>query len=438
MAIKLAKFGGSSLADAQAFGRVADIVLQDPDRRYVVASAPGKRFDADQKVTDMLYGCYDLAASGQDPSEQFRAIEARYEEIISGLGLCFSLKQELEVIQAETKKHPQKDYLASRGEYLNSKLLAAFLGYDFVDPAQGIFFTASGSLDEKRTYETLAEIVLSHERAVIPGFYGTGADGSIRTFTRGGSDVTGAVVARAVGAELYENWTDVSGMLMADPRIVNDPQTIAVISYQELRELTYMGATVLHDEAVFPARSAGIPINIRNTNRPQDPGTMIVSKAPEDKPPHLINGVAGRKGFASITLEKDRMNAELGFGRKVLSVLEARGISFEHLPTGIDTLSVFTQGSCLEGQKRSIISELMSAVSPDSILLEEDIALIAVVGRGMVGEIGVAARLLSAVANRGVRVRMIDQGSCGLNIIIGVSEEAYETAIGAIYEEFVR
>jgi aspartate kinase len=438
MGIKVAKFGGSSLADAQAFRKVKDIVAADPERRYVVASAPGKRFAEDEKVTDMLYQCYELAAAGKDPIPVFTAVENRYRQILTDLALPCSLEEEFQTIRTAMAQAPCRDYLASRGEYLNGKVLAACLGYGFVDPAEGIFFREDGSLDEKKTYKTLSRLVKEQERAVIPGFYGTGADGRIKTFTRGGSDVTGAVVARAIGAQLYENWTDVSGMLMADPRYVENPETIGMITYPELRELTYMGATVLHEDAVFPARSANIPINIRNTNRPQDPGTRIVPQGAEQPPVHVITGVAGRKGFASLTVEKDRMNAELGFGRRVLSALEERKISFEHLPTGIDTLSVFVLQADIAPWKPELISEIMHATQADSITIEEGIALIAVVGRGMVGTVGVASRLLTAVESKGIHVKMIDQGSSGLNIIIGVCEKDYEKAIHAIYQEFVK
>lgn len=437
MSKKVAKFGGTSLADAAAFKRVAAIIAADPARRYIVASAPGKRFDGDEKVTDLLYRCHDLAAQGQDPAPVFAQISHRYEEIAAGLGIAFPLAGDLQIILQNTKAAPQRDYLASRGEYLNSKLLAAYLGFAFLDPAEGIFFDKTGNLDEAKTYAALPTL-LGDGPVVVAGFYGCGADGQICTFSRGGSDVTGAIVARAVQADLYENWTDVSGMLMADPRCVKDPETIGIISYTELRELTYMGATVLHDEAVFPVRTAGIPINIRNTGRPADAGTLIVAQVPEDCPPYIITGVAGRKGFASITVEKDRMNAELGFGRKVLAVLEERGISFEHLPTGIDTLSVLLAQKDIDDKKDELVSSLMQAVNPDSVSIESGIALVAVVGRGMVREIGVAGRMLTAVAAAGVNLKMIDQGSSELNIIIGVAEQDYEKAINAIYHEFVK
>lgn len=437
MGTKVVKFGGTSLADAGAIRQAAEIIRQDPERRYAVASAPGKRFDGDEKVTDLLLACYEKQAAGQDPEPVLKVVEDRYRQIIRGLEMDLSLEEEFLSIRKALGEGAGRDYLASRGEYLNGKVLAAYLGWDFLDAADGIFFKEDGSLDQKKTYSTLAALLKARERAVLPGFYGTGADGAIRTFTRGGSDVTGAIAARAAGADVYENWTDVSGMLMADPRYVENPETISVITYPELRELTYMGATVLHEEAVFPARSAKIPINIRNTRRPEDPGTWIVAEAKE-APRHCITGVAGRKGFASVTVEKDRMNAELGFGRKVLSVLENRGISFEHLPTGIDTLSVFVQEADVQGCRPELISDIMNAVEPDSVSIEDDLALIAVVGRGMVGAIGPASRLLQAVEGQGIRVRMIDQGSSGLNIIIGVAEADFEKALNAIYREFVK
>lgn len=439
MGIKVAKFGGSSLADAKAFKKVADIILSDPDRRYVVASAPGKRFDKDIKVTDLLYACYNAKKENGDVAGVLADIEKRFKDIIDELGIEFDIKSEIDIIAKQVDICPDKEYLASRGEYLNSKILAAYLGYKFIDAYDVIFFDEKGNLEREKTYTCFYQKVKDYERAVIPGFYGQGFDGRLRTFSRGGSDVTGAIAARAMSADIYENWTDVSGMKMADPRHIDNPETIPLLSYVELRELAYMGATVLHDEAVFPVRKAGIPINIRNTNRPMDDGTMIVEKAPAKESKHIITGLAGKCGFMSITLEKDMMNAEVGFARKVLSILENKGVSLEHLPTGIDTMSMIIPESEVDDLTLDeIITEIRSEVAPDFIMVDRGLALIAVVGRRMVFEHGVAARMFSAIASKGVNVKMIDQGSSGLNVIIGVRENDYHKALVAIYNEFVK
>ena len=347
--IKVVKFGGSSLADAGQFRKAADIVLADPDRRFVVASAPGKRFSGDIKITDMLYACYDKAAKGDDFTEDFSAIEKRYNEIISELGLDISLDKEFERIKSAFAHMAGRDYAASRGEYLNSKVLAAFLGFEFIDPAGYIKFGENGVFDLEKTISLLRPRLEKCEHAVIPGFYGSMPNDTIRTFSRGGSDVTGSIVARAVRAEIYENWTDVSGFLICDPRIVDDPAPITTITYRELRELSYMGAGVLHEDAIFPVRTAGIPINIRNTNRPEDKGTMIVAEASEAGK-YVITGIAGKKGLSAINIEKDMMNSELGFGRNVLRSLEKNGLNFEHMPSGIDTMSVIVGTDALSSR----------------------------------------------------------------------------------------
>ena len=433
---KVVKFGGSSLASAQQFEKVAEIVHAEASRRYVVPSAPGKRFRKDTKVTDMLYGCYALAEQDEDFSENLHQIEERYQEIIDGLSLTLSLADEFAVIEKNFRAHVGKDYAASRGEYLNGIVMAAYLGYEFVDAAQVVFFKENGEFDAVKTNEVLGERLQNMENAVVPGFYGANPDGSIRTFSRGGSDITGSIVAKAVHADVYENWTDVSGFLIADPNIIPNPEKIETITYRELRELSYMGASVLHEEAIFPVRSEGIPINIRNTNRPQDKGTVIVESTCY-KPAYTITGIAGRKGFASINIEKDMMNSEIGFGRKVLQVFEDNGLSFEHMPSGIDTLTVYVHQSEFEEKEQNIISGLHRAVAPDAIDLEADLALIAVVGRGMRRNRGTAGRIFSALAHKHVNVKMIDQGSSELNIIIGVENRDFETAIRAIYDIFV-
>ncbi len=434
--IKVVKFGGSSLADSGQFKKVADIILSDPKRCYVVASAPGKRFKEDIKVTDMLYACYEKAAKGEDFSHEFSAIEKRYNDIISGLDLDLSLEKDFKRIKDSFEHMAGRDYAASRGEYLNSKVLAAYLKFDFIDPAGYIKFKENGTFDLDKTIMLLRPRLAESEHAVIPGFYGSMPNDTIRTFSRGGSDVTGSIVARAANAEIYENWTDVSGFLICDPRIVDDPAPITTITYQELRELSYMGAGVLHEDAIFPVRTAGIPINIRNTNKPEDRGTMIVANSDETSK-YVITGIAGKKGLSVINIEKDMMNSELGFGRNVLRALEKNGVSFEHMPSGIDTMSVIVSSDALRPVQQSVLDEITFRVHPDHLYVEDDLALIAVVGRGMRKNRGTAGRIFSALAHAKINVKMIDQGSSELNIIIGVSEEDFEAAVKAIYEIFV-
>lgn len=433
---KVVKFGGSSLASAEQFKKVADIILAEESRRYVVPSAPGKRFDKDTKVTDMLYLCYGLAEQEKPFDKELQAIKARYNEIIAGLGLDLSLEEEFQVIEEKFRQKAGRDYAASRGEYLNGIVLANYLGFEFIDSATVIFFKEDGSLNDKKTQKVLSAKLAETERAVIPGFYGGNDDGSVRTFSRGGSDVTGSIVAKACHADVYENWTDVSGFMVADPRVVPNPAVIDTITYRELRELSYMGASVLHEDAIFPVRKEGIPINIKNTNAPEDRGTFIVETTCK-KSDYIITGIAGKKGFASINIEKDMMNSEVGFGRKVLSVFEENGISFEHIPSGIDTLSVLVHQSEFEEKEQKILGGIHRAVEPDHIELETDLALIAVVGRGMKSVRGTAGRIFAALAHAHVNVKMIDQGSSELNIIIGVSNHDYDAAIQAIYHIFV-
>ena len=433
---KVVKFGGSSLASAEQFAKVGAIIRADYSRRYVVPSAPGKRFPKDTKVTDMLYRCYDTAEQGRNFHDELYAIKARYQEIISGLGLSLSLNEEFDVIEENFAKGLGRDYAASRGEYLNGRIMADYLGFTFVDAAEVICFRENGDFDPEKTNQVLADRLKTVEQAVIPGFYGAKPDGSIKTFSRGGSDITGAIVARAVRAALYENWTDVSGFLLTDPRIVENPVVIGTITYKELRELSYMGASVLHDESIFPVRKAGIPINIKNTNKPEDPGTMIV-KTTGVKSKYTITGIAGRKGFAAINIEKDMMNSEVGFGRKVLEAFEMYGISFEHMPSGIDTLSVFVEYDAFAEKEQAILSALNRMAQPDLITIDTDLALIAVVGRGMKDARGTAGRVFASLAHARINVRMIDQGSDEENIIIGVKNDDFEAAIRAIYQIFV-
>lgn len=434
--IKVVKFGGSSLASAEQFAKVGKIIHADKERKFVIPSAPGKRNAKDTKVTDMLYACYALAEKEEDFRVQLMKIKERYDSIINGLNLKFSLEEDFQKIAEDFKAKAGVDYAASRGEYLNGKIMANYLGFEFVDPAEAIFFDKNGNLEAEKTNNVLKERLSGMECAVIPGFYGMGADGKIKTFSRGGSDVTGSIVAKAVYASCYENWTDVSGFLVADPRIVENPRPIKTITYRELRELSYMGASVLHEEAVFPVRRAGIPINIRNTNAPEDPGTWIVESTCH-QPEFTITGIAGKKGFVSVNIEKDRMNTEVGFGRKVLSAFEDYGINFEHVPSGIDTMTVFVHQPEFEGREQAVISAIHRYAKPDSIELEADLALIAVVGRGMKSTRGTAGRIFSALAHANVNVKMIDQGSSELNIIIGVSNADFEPAIKAIYDIFV-
>jgi len=433
---KVVKFGGSSLANAEQFRKAKEIILSDSERKFVVPSAPGKRNAKDTKVTDMLYACYETAEKGQDFRPQLKAVKARFEEIIKGLSLTLSLDSELKTIEANFKKKAGRDYAASRGEYLNGIIMAHYLKYTFVDAAEVIFFDENGDFDAEKTNTILSERLEKTEHAVIPGFYGSLPDGTIHTFSRGGSDVTGSIVAKAVKADVYENWTDVSGFLIADPRIIDNPEGIETITYRELRELSYMGAGVFHEDAIFPVRKEGIPINIRNTNAPDDNGTWIVGSTCQ-KSKYVITGIAGKKGFCAVNIEKDMMNAEIGFGRKVLQAFEDNGISFEHVPSGIDTMTVFVHQDEFIHKEQKVVGSIHRLANPDSIDIESDLALIAVVGRGMRATRGTAGRIFSALAHVNVNVKMIDQGSSELNIIIGVANNDFEAAIKAIYDIFV-
>ena len=436
------KFGGSSLASAEQFKKVGKIIKKDEARKYVIPSAPGKRTPDDTKVTDLLYSCYGQALLEEDECEEnfeglLAEIKKRYEEIISGLGLTLSLDDEFRTIRENFSKKIGRDYAASRGEYLNGIIMAAYLGCEFIDAAEVILFDAAGNFDAEKTDKLLSKRLAKTERAVIPGFYGSMPGGKIKTFSRGGSDITGSIVSKAVHADLYENWTDVSGFLIADPRIVRKPKSIDVITYRELRELSYMGATVLHEDAIFPVRKEGIPINIRNTNSPEDKGTLIVEGTCR-KPRFVITGIAGKKDFASITVEKAMMNSEVGFCKKVLEVFEENDISIEHMPSGIDTMTIFVHQDEFEEKEQKVIAGIHRAVEPDFLELESDLALIAVVGRGMRATRGTSGRIFSALAHANVNVKMIDQGSSELNIIIGVRNHDFETAVNAIYDIFVK
>ena len=431
------KFGGSSLADASGFQKAKNILLANEKRRFAVPSAPGRRFDGDDKVTDLLYRCYQQVEKGEDCAETFAKIEERYLGIARELGLTMDVMALLKDTRAAIERVRTPDFAASRGEYLNGVLLANYLGWDFIDAADVVRFDKQGAFAAEWTNRVLTEELKKHERAVIPGFYGSNPDGTIRTFSRGGSDVTGSIVARAVLADLYENWTDVSGFLVADPRIVENPAPIETITYKELRELAYMGASVLHEDAIFPVRKEGIPINIRNTNRPGDPGTMIVENTSK-RPHYTITGVAGRKGFCAINIDKAMMNTEIGFGRRVLEVFEDNNISFEHMPSGIDSMSILVHQDEFQEKEQAVIAGIHRAVHPDSVDLEPDLALVAVVGRGMRSARGTAARIFAALAHAKINVKMIDQGSSELNVIVGVKNEDFEPAVRAIYDIFVK
>ena len=433
----MTKFGGSSLADAGQFRKVKAILEMDPDRRYVVPSAPGRRFKDDDKVTDLLYRCYHLRESGEDYQDTFDLIAARYMDIAEELSLKCDLGEALDIVNENIAAGANADYIASRGEYLNGLLLADYLGWRFVDAAEVVKFDERRQLDSETTNMLMHDRLADDQPSVVPGFYGALADGTVCTFSRGGSDISGAIVARAVEADVYENWTDVSGMLMADPRIVESPREISAITYKELRELSYMGASVLHTDSVFPVHRAGIPTNIRNTNAPEHPGTIISLQAPVNSDVPTITGVAGLKDFSVISVEKAMMNNEKGFGRKVLQVVEDAGLSFEHLPTGIDTMCVVVSGEQLRPVRDKVVKEIMAQTHADTITVHDNMSIIATVGRGMVHNCGTAARLFAAMSRAGVNVRMIDQGSSELSIIVGVDDADYEKTIRAVYDEFV-
>lgn len=429
------KFGGSSLADASQFKKVKEIILADKARKYVVPSAPGKRNKKDSKITDLLYLCNAHVNTGISLDDVFKHISERYIGIVEDLGLNFDISKYLDIVKKDIEEGASKDYAASRGEYLNGLILANYLGYEFVDAKDVMVFTPDGTLNREKTDLALKSKLKNVERAVIPGFYGANENGDIVTFSRGGSDVTGALVAASVDAELYENWTDVSGFLMADPRIVENPKAIDSITYKELRELAYMGASVLHEDAIFPVREAGIPINIKNTNKPEDKGTLIVKGSDQDEI-KTLTGIAGKKDFTVISLEKAMMNSELGFCRKVLGVLEMNGVSFECMPSGIDTVCVVISDSELKNKKEKIVEEIKRSCNPDSIYVYPNMALIATVGKGMAKNRGVAAQVFSALSEAGVNIRMIDQGSSEMNILVGIENDDFEKAIKAIYNQF--
>lgn len=435
--IKVVKFGGTSVADAKQFRKAQSIVEADESRRYVVVSAPGKRHGEDNKVTDLLYLCHAHLKYSVPFDQVFDIIYNRYIEIVNELELDLDIKPYLDEIKSKMSKNISIDYLVSRGEYLNGLIMASLLGYDFIDAKEVIFFDNSGSIDFVKTQEMFSEKLSQHPRAVIPGFYGSTPDGKVKIFSRGGSDITGAIVARMSQAEVYENWTDVSGFLMTDPRIVKNPKPIERITYRELRELSYMGASVLHEEAIFPVRDVGIPINIRNTNEPENPGTIIADNV-KDKNNNIITGIAGKKDFTVIAIHKNHMNSEVGFIRKLLSILEMNNITIEHIPSGIDTVSIVISDSQLDNKLNIIIDEINKKCNPDSLNVYTDMALIATVGTNMAYTPGISAKLFTALGDDGVNIRMIDQGSSEINIIVGIEDKDFEKAIKAIYKAFVQ
>ncbi|NMD37969.1 MAG: aspartate kinase [Christensenellaceae bacterium] len=439
--VVVAKFGGSSLSEATQFQKVKHIISLDNRRLFIVPSAPGKRNSKDEKVTDMLLKCHELNEKGEDIADVFNKIRERFTSIASDLKLKIDIHGVLNEIEVNIRSGASKMYCASRGEYVNGMLLADYLGYNFFDPAGSILFSDDGNFDSERTNRTVAEKLCSLENAVIPGFYGSKDNGEIQTFSRGGSDISGAIVARALCAEVYENWTDVSGFLMADPRIVENPLEIRELTYRELRELSYMGATVLHEDAIFPVNKAGISTNIRNTNYPEHPGTIIrhVMRTEEAIPKkHVITGIAGKQGFDVITIEKSMMNSEVGFGMRVLQALYEFGISFEHLPTGIDSICVVVDHKNFDLYRNSVIKRIYELVQPDSVNVSENMAIIATVGRGMVRNPGTASRLFTALSEAKINIRMIDQGSSELSILVGINDEDFTKAVKAIYNAFVK
>ncbi len=437
MGVKVAKFGGSSVADGIQMAKIKEIVQKDSSIHYVVVSAPGKRFEADSKITDLLYSCKTHMEHNLPVEQLFQAVKDRFHGIALSLGLNLSLEQELNDILEEMGKGASSDYVASRGEYLNAKLIASFLGYDFVDAGEMILFDESGRFLEEETNQSVMKKLKKHKKAVIPGFYGKTSSGHIKTFSRGGSDITGAIVARAVKAEVYENWTDVSGLLMADPRIIKKPRPISRISYKELRELSYMGASVLHEDAVYPVRKANIPINIRNTNEPDNPGTVITDQPAKKDGQQVITGIAGSKDFTVVGIHKHQLPAERGFVRRMAGILEDYDIGVEHLPSGIDTISVVMSNKEVNGRIDQLVDEFQRQLQPDNMEVFDDVALIATVGMGMSFRPGVSAQLFSALADAGVNIRMIDQGSSEMNIIVGVNNKDFETSVKAIYQAFI-
>ena len=438
--IKVAKFGGSSVANAEQFRKVKKIIKSDPDRKFVVSSACGKESSEDHKVTDLLFLCEAHVRFGVSYEPIFEQIEAKYNRIKKELGLKLDLDKEFASIRSVMKRGMSTDYLVSRGEYLTSKLLAEFLGYDFADAAEVIAFRYDGEVDMDRT-RALIEARVTDRGLVVPGFYGALPNGVIRIMSRGGSDITGAILANVVDADVYENWTDVSGFLVADPRIVKNPLGIPCINYSELREMSYMGANVLHDDAIFPVKDKNIPINVRNTNDPDNPGTLIMADCSEKdavNPPHIITGISGRKDFTCITLQKMHSSTEVGFLRKILSIFEEYGVSIESVPTTVDTYSVIVASDLINHCLYDIVGKMKEELKPDDIRIEEHIALIAIVGRAMKDQPGISGRLLSEFGQNQINIKVINQSSYELSIIIGVHNRDFEKSIQCIYDRFIK
>ena len=435
MEVIVTKFGGSSLCDSNQFRKVKDIVLSDERRAYVVPSAPGKRSKGDYKITDLLYLCHQHVKKSLPFDELFKLIEERFITLCSELNLSIDMSKQLSDLKEKIINGATEEFVASRGEYLNGLILAEYLGYEFIDPVEIIVFKKSGRLDEVATYDAIYSRLAKAPKAVIPGFYGASKDGKVKTFSRGGSDITGAIISRGVGASLYENWTDVSGFLMADPRIVTNPKPIKEVTYKELRELSYMGANVFHEEAIFPVKNDGIPINIKNTNDPLGKGTFILNEKYEVKPGG-ITGIAGKRDFTVIAIEKTLMNRDIGYCRRILSILESNNVSFEHIPSGIDSISLVIDDSELDDKIDKILEEIENQCSPDSLITHPNMALIAVVGEGIISSKGISAKVFTALAENDINVRMINQGSSELSIIVGVENEDFENAIRSVYKAF--
>lgn len=437
--MKVVKFGGSSMADAGQYRKIRDILLNDPERRVVVVSAAGKRFKGDHKLTDLLYLCHAHTQYGVDCSAIFEMIRSRYLDIRDELGIKLELEGEFDELKKRLDAGAvSQDELASRGEYFSAKLMAAYLGFQFVDAADWIKFNYDGSVDKEKSYAALKAMFVGYG-VVIPGFYGTMPDGRIRTFSRGGSDITGALAAAALDADVYENWTDVSGILMADPRIVDDPQTIPEVTYDELRELSYSGAQVLHEGTIFPVREKNIPLNIRNTNAPDDPGTMIKERFEQDSDPHrFITGITGKKDFTIISLSKRGLSSEVGYLRKVLSVFERHNISIDYVPNGIDNVSVVLPTDAVAPELYTILGEIQQELKPDSLMIHDRIAVVAAVGRKMAFRPGISGQIFATLGEAGINIRMINQGPDELNIIFGVDNRDFAQAIRVLYNSFVK
>lgn len=437
--LKVLKFGGSSLADAQQFAKVKAIVEADESRRVVIVSAPGKRFSGDHKITDLLYLCAAHIKYGVSCEEIFDMIRTRYLEISHDCGLKLDLNPDFDALWAKMQEGIEKDELASRGEYFSARLMAEYLGYEFLDAAEWVKFRFDGTVDIDATYEALHRAA-GNRSVVIPGFYGVMPDGRIRTFSRGGSDITGALAAAALDADVYENWTDVSGFLMADPKIVQDPRPIERITYAELRELSYIGAQVLHEGTVSPVREKNIPLNIRNTNQPDHPGTMIRERfdEPELADENLITGIAGRKDFSVITITKNGMSSQAGVLRQILEVLERYGINVDYLPSGIDTVSLVVSAQKVAPCLYPMLGDLQKELKPDSIHVTDNMAIVAAVGRKMAYKPGTSGRIFAKLGENGINIRMITQGPEELNIIVGVDGSDFERAIRVLYDSFVK